>query len=77
MLGSYNSAVIFICHLQTIYGSISLRLSDSVKCRRGYYFEQGCYISALEHVWMLILSSYVLLAGKNAVNKYSHTWVSK
>ena len=25
---------------------ISLRLSDSVSCRRGSYFEHGCYISA-------------------------------
>ena len=41
-----------------------LVLSDSVKCRRGVgeviIFEQGCYISASEHVRMLILSSYVL-----------------
>ena len=36
-------------------------------------FEHGCYISALEHVRMLILSSYVLLACINAVYKYSHT----
>ena len=33
-------------------------------------FERKCYISALEHVKMLILSSYVLLACKNAIYKY-------
>ena len=33
-------------------------------------FEHGCYISALEHDRMLILSSYVLLACTNATYKY-------
>ena len=33
-------------------------------------FEHGCYISALEHVRMLILSSYVLLACINTIYKY-------
>ena len=30
--------------------------------------------SALEHVRMLILSIYVLLARKNAIYKYGHAW---
>ena len=30
-------------------------------------FEHGCYISALEHVRMLILGSYVLLACINKI----------
>ena len=56
--------------------SIWLRLSDSVKCRIGYFFENGCYISALEHVRMLILGSYVLPACKNAIYKCGHAWMS-
>ena len=38
-------------------------------------FEHGCYISALEYVRMLILSSYVLLACINTIYKYGHAWV--
>ena len=38
-------------------------------------FEHGCYISALEHVRMLILSSHVVLACINPVYKYGHAWV--
>ena len=60
-------------HKQNV--SIPLRLSDSVRCRRGYFFERGCYISALEHIRMLILSSYVLLACINPIYKYGHAWV--
>ena len=55
--------------------SIFLRLCDSVQCRRGYYFEHVSYISALEHIMMLILSSYVLLACINIIYKYGHSWV--
>ena len=32
-----------------------------------YIFEHGCYISALEHARMLILTSYVLLACTNNI----------
>ena len=56
--------------------SISLHSSDSEKCREVIIFEHGCYISALEHVRMLILSSYILLACINAIYKYGHAWVS-
>ena len=38
-------------------------------------FEQGCYISALENVMMLIFSSYVLLACINPIYKYGHARV--
>ena len=38
-------------------------------------FEHECYISALEHIKMLILSIYVLLACINAIYKYGHAWV--
>ena len=38
-------------------------------------FKRGCYISALENVMMLILSSYVLLARINPSYKYGHAWV--
>ena len=60
-------------YLQNV--SISLRLIDFVRCRRGCRFELGCYISALEHVRMLILSSNVILACINAIYKYGHAWV--
>ena len=35
-----------------------------------YIFEPGCYISALGHVMVLILNSYVLLAYINKTDKY-------
>ena len=38
-------------------------------------FEQGCYISALAHIRMLILSIYVLLECINTIYKYGHAWV--
>ena len=37
-----------------------------------YTFELGCYISPLEHIKMLIFSSYILLACKNTIYKYGH-----
>ena len=37
-------------------------------------FERGCYISALEHNRMLIVSSYILLAYINIIYKYGHAW---
>ena len=46
--------------------SISLHLSDSVRYRRGY-FEHKCYISALVHNRMLILSIHVLLECINTI----------
>ena len=56
---------------------ISLRLSDTVRCSRGSYFEHGCYVSALAHIWMLILSIYVLLECTNTIYKYGQAWVIK
>ena len=38
-------------------------------------FEHGCYISALEHIRILILSSCVLLACINTIYKYGQAWV--
>ena len=38
-------------------------------------FEHGCYILALEHIRLLILGIYVLLARINTICKYGHTWV--
>ena len=38
-------------------------------------FEHGCYISALAHIRMLILSINVLLESKNTIYKYGHAWV--
>ena len=59
----YSSAI----YQQTV--SISLRLSDSVRCRRGYYFR------ALTHIRMLILNINVLLECINTIYKYGHAWV--
>ena len=76
MLGSKNqqlpvcSSVIYKRNV-----SISLRLSDPVQCRRGYYFRALHYISALEHIRMLILSINVLPACINTIYKYGHAWV--
>ena len=56
--------------------SVSLRLSDSVQCRIGFLFpEHGRYISALEHIRMVIFSSNVLLACINTIYKHGHAWV--
>ena len=44
-----------------------------MQCRRGYYFfGMGANISALEHVRMLKVSIYVLLACINTICKYGH-----
>ena len=56
--------------IQYIYSSMILCSVDEV-----IIFEHGCYISALEHIRMLILSSYILLACINTIYKYGHTWV--
>ena len=50
-----------------------------ILCNEGeiYIFEHGLYISALEHVRMLILRSYLLLGYINTVWKYCHTWMIK
>ena len=50
--------------------SISSCLGGSVQCRRGLYFQHGSYISAWEHISMLILSSHVLPARINTIYKY-------
>ena len=57
------------------YVSIMLRLSNSVQYIWGYSFEHGCYISALEHIRMLILNSYVLLACINTIYKHGQAYV--
>ena len=38
-------------------------------------FEHGCYILALEHIRMLILTICALLGYINTINKHSHAWV--
>ena len=50
-----------------------MSLSDSVG--EVIIFEHGRYISALEHIRMLIFSSYVLLACINTIYKHGHAWV--
>ena len=39
------------------------------------FFEHGCYISAMAHIRMLILSINVLLECINKIYKYGHAWV--
>ena len=39
MLGSYNSVIMFIYDIHKQNVLILLRLSDSVQCRRGLYFQ--------------------------------------
>ena len=56
--------------------SIPLRLTDSVQCRRGYYFRAWVlYFSFGSFVGKLKLSSYVLLAYIDPIYKYGHAWV--
>ena len=38
-------------------------------------FEHGRYISAFEHIRMVIFSSNVLLACINTIYKHGHAWV--
>ena len=38
-------------------------------------FEHGCYISALAHIKILILSICVLLECINTIYKYGNAWV--
>ena len=50
--------------------SISLHLSNSVQCRRGYYFR----------AWMLYFSfetykDVIIVACIHAIYKYGHAWV--
>ena len=65
-------------HLPSINKMFQYRYARLILCSVGevIIFEHGCYISALEHVRMLILSSYVLLSFKKAIYKYGHAWVS-
>ena len=50
-----------------LYAQVVLRSVGEV-----FIFDHGCYISALEHVRMLILSGYVLLECINAIYKHGH-----
>ena len=51
-------------HLPPINKMIQYCYTLAILCSVGevIIFEHGCYISALEHIRMLILSSYVLVA---------------
>ena len=53
---------------------IQYHYASVMQCRRDYYFYHGLYVSALEHIRMLILSSYVLLACTNRIYKNGHAW---
>ena len=75
MLDRRNSTVMFICRSKN--NMIQYHYASMILCSVGevIVFEHGCYISALEHIRMLILSSYVLLECINTIYKYGHTWV--
>ena len=64
-------------HLPPINKMIQYRYASVILCsvEEVIIFEHGCYISTLEHIMMLILSSYVLLACINTMYKYGHAWV--
>ena len=53
------------------------RCAQVILCSVGevIIFEHRSYISALEHVRMLILNSFVLLACINPIYKYGHAWL--
>ena len=61
-------------HLSSINKIFQYRYARVILCsvREVIIFEHGCYISAVEHVSMLILSIYVLLARINEIYKYGH-----
>ena len=68
-------------HLPSMNKLFQYRDASVILCNVGEFsvLERGCYISALEHVRMLILSIYVLLACINAIYiyiYYGHAWVS-
>ena len=54
------------------------RYARVILCNVGkvYIFELKCYIcAAFEHIRMLILSSYILLACLNKTDNSFHAWV--
>ena len=63
--------------LSSINKILLYRYSFVILCNVGEVsiFKDGSYISGLEHIRMLILSSYFLLACINTFNKYGHAWV--
>ena len=71
---SLNSVVVFIWYLKKMFhyhhALVILRSVLHV-----YIFENEHLISALEHVRMPKLSSYVILACINTIYKYCHAWV--
>ena len=64
-------------HLPIINKMVQYSYVRVIPCSVGdvIIFEHGCYISALEHIRMLILSSYVLLAYISTIYQYGHAWV--
>ena len=65
-------------HLPSINKKVSilLHLIDSVKCRRGYYFQAWVQCFSFGTIYDVISSSYVLLSCINATYKFGHAWVS-
>ena len=65
----------FKINMVDLYGR--LFCVQSILCNVGevIIFEHRRYISGLEEIKMVILSSYVLLACIKAIYKYGHAWV--
>ena len=67
-------------HLPSINKMFPYRYALVILCNveEVIIFEPGCYISGLEDIRMVILSSYVLLECINTIYtiyKYGHAWV--
>ena len=62
-------------HLPSINEMFQYCYAWMIQCSVGevIIFEPGCYISALEHIRMLILN--VPLACVNTINMYGHAWL--
>ena len=78
MLGSYNSAV--MSSMPSITKLFRYRYAWVILCNVGevIIFEHGHYISVLEHIRMVIFSSYVLLACINKIiNIATLEWFSE
>ena len=63
-----------LCYLASVNRMFHYCSAWVILCNVGevYIFEDGLYISALEHVSMLILIKYFLVACINTTYKYCH-----
>ena len=61
LVRSVNSAVMFICTYKQ-NDSISLHLSDFVKCRRGYYFRAWVLSFSFGTYWDVNIKQFINMA---------------